>query len=72
MHSLTKCRDIDVYIRVRNRTIKKHKIPGNLKLWQTSGATYAPFFFIIQCVQNMKKVIKRRPAQFVDDMTVIL
>lgn len=30
-------------------------------------------FFIIQCEQNMKKKShKRRPAQFVDDMTVIL
>lgn len=28
--------------------------------------------FIIQCEQNMKKSHKRRPAQFVDDMTVIL
>lgn len=27
---------------------------------------------IIQCEQNMKKSHKRRPAQFVDDMTVIL
>lgn len=61
-----------MYTRARNRTIKKK--PS--KFLETCDKQVEPHMplssFIIQCEQNMKKSHKRRPAQFVDDMTVIL
>lgn len=62
-----------MYTRARNRTIKKNP-QNSWKPVTNKWSHICPFLLlsIIQCEQNMKKSHKRRPAQFVDDMTVIL